>query len=54
MQYAHVQLWPSVLCALPLTALTLALSAQAEPPLHTAAEVLALSPEQARNHQEVH
>ena len=52
-QYAHIHLWSSVLRGLPLTALTLALSVQAEPPLHTAAEVLALSPGQARNHQEV-
>ena len=36
-----------------LIALTLALTARAESPLHTAVEVLALSPEQARTHLEV-
>ena len=36
-----------------LVALLLALAARAETPLHTAAEVLALSPEQARAHREV-
>lgn len=41
---------PCAICSFVLLALTIALSVRGEPQLYTAAEVLALSPEQARNH----
>ena len=52
-QSAHIHPRSGVLRGLVLAALTLALVARAEPSLRTAAEVQALSPEQARKHLEV-
>ncbi len=52
-QSARLHFRSGILRGLTLVALALALSARAEPPLHTAAEVLALSPEQTRMHLEV-
>ncbi|MEI8041979.1 MAG: sensor histidine kinase [Verrucomicrobiota bacterium] len=53
MQSAHIHPRSDVLHGLAFVVLTLALIARAEPALRTAAEVQALSPEQARKHLEV-
>jgi signal transduction histidine kinase len=52
-QPAHIHPRSIVLRGLTLSALLLVLAARAETPLRTAAEVLALTPEQARSHHEV-